>query len=179
LSVVAVLVLLSVWKWDSTVGHLTSKLWAIPHIINQPLGYGLGTSGPAIHHNWTLLPENYYFQIMLDIGTVGFLLRALVMFQIIWMHYHIKQSMNSKVGTRQALSDNATLQAQYLLLQKTQIWFLALLVIGLVLHIFEDSMVNYLFFIWYGILLWSLSHLAPKKISFFIPWNLSSPRKAP
>jgi hypothetical protein len=26
LSVVAVLVLLSVWKWDSTVGHLTSKL---------------------------------------------------------------------------------------------------------------------------------------------------------
>ncbi|MDR3168258.1 MAG: hypothetical protein LBU27_00390 [Candidatus Peribacteria bacterium] len=52
------------------MAHLTSKLGAIPQIINQPLGYGLGSSGPAIHHNGTMLPENYYFEILLDTGTV-------------------------------------------------------------------------------------------------------------
>ncbi|MDR2541041.1 MAG: hypothetical protein LBD11_04615 [Candidatus Peribacteria bacterium] len=35
---------LSVLKWDSTLAHITSKLGAIPQIIQQPLGYGLGSS---------------------------------------------------------------------------------------------------------------------------------------
>ncbi|MDR2190320.1 MAG: hypothetical protein LBP53_03915 [Candidatus Peribacteria bacterium] len=45
----------------------------------------MGTSGPAIHHNGTFLPENYYFQIALDGGTIGFLLRILFLFQMLGM----------------------------------------------------------------------------------------------
>ena len=161
-----VLLLLSLMKRQSTIGHLTSKLAAFPHIINQPLGYGLGTSWPAIHHNGTILPENYYFQIMLDVGTIGFLLRAVVMFQLIKIQRQITTPF-MKGGWRGVLSEQE--QILYLIFNRIQIWFLVLLCIGLVLHVFEDSMVNYLFFIVYGILLGSLS----------TPWSSSSRYKAP
>ncbi|MDR0859550.1 MAG: hypothetical protein LBO09_00790 [Candidatus Peribacteria bacterium] len=127
---------LSVLKWDSTLVHITSKLGAIPQIIQQPLGYGLGSSGPAIHHNGTMLPENYYFEILLDTGTIGLILWAIVIFQLIGM-----QAMLRKQG----LTTPESVQIQRGLL--------ALLLIGFVLHVFEDSMVNYLFFTIYGILL--------------------------
>jgi uncharacterized metal-binding protein len=60
-------------------------------------------------------------------------------------------------------------QAHYLAFQKLQLWCLALLVIGVVLHVFEDSMVNYLFFVIYGIVLGMLSHLISQKVNFFFP----------
>ncbi|MDR2190319.1 MAG: hypothetical protein LBP53_03910 [Candidatus Peribacteria bacterium] len=44
---------------------------------------------------------------------------------------------------------------------------------GVVLHVFEDSMVNYLFFIIYGIVQGSLSHLLPKTLPFFFPTKRS------
>ena len=44
-------------------------------------------------------------------------------------------------------------------LRPFQIWLLALLVMGLFLHVFEDSMVNYLFFWRYGLMLWALQAL--------------------
>ncbi|MDR0369074.1 MAG: hypothetical protein LBH96_00630 [Candidatus Peribacteria bacterium] len=154
--------LLSLRKRDSTLGHITQKLGAIPQIISHPLGYGLGSSGPAIHHNGTLLPENYYFQIMLDTGTIGFLLWAIVIFQIIGMHYHIKKTFATK-------QTNEHLHLQYILLQRIQIGFLGLLCIGMLLHVFEDSMVNYLVFIIYGILLGSLSKESSGNVKFFFP----------
>jgi hypothetical protein len=40
---------------------------------------------------------------------------------------------------------------------------------GLVLHVFEDSMVNYLFFIVYGVLLGTLSHHVSQKVNFSLP----------
>jgi hypothetical protein len=78
------------------------------------LGYGLGTSGPAIHHNGTLLPENYYFQLLLDVGTVGFLLRAVMMFQLIGIQRQIQQTLQTK-----SLSPEE--QLQYLLFTRVQI----------------------------------------------------------
>lgn len=159
---VIIIALLSALKRDSTLGHITQKLWAIPQIINHPLGYGLGSSGPAIHHNGTLLPENYYFQIMLDTGTIGFLLWAIVIFQILGIQYHIKKTFTNKTV-------NEHLQIQYILLQRMQIGFLGLLCIGMLLHVFEDSMVNYLFFSIYGILLGSLSKEIPGKVKLFFP----------
>lgn len=162
IALVIVFGILSLLKRESTLWHLTSKLWAIPQIINAPLGYGLGTSGPAIHHNGSLLPENYFFQIMLDIWTLGFILWALMLLQIIGVHHAIKTSLeNKKLKEAQ--------QTQLLLLQRVQIWFLALLLIGLFLHVFEDSMVNYIFFIVYGILLGSLSREIHGGIPFFFP----------
>jgi hypothetical protein len=46
---------------------------------------------------------------------------------------------------------------------------MGLFIIGLVLHVFEDSMVNYLFFIPYGILLGSVSKKLTTKAIFFFP----------
>ena len=162
ISLAIIITILSILKRESTLWHLTSKLWAIPHIINEPLGYGLGSSGPAVHHNGTLLPENYFFQIMLDTGTTGFILRTIAMFQLIGIHYYIKKSLQQKKTTE-------TEQTQYLMLNRIQIGFLSLLLIGLFLHVFEDSMVNYLFFIIYGIFLGTLSHLIQENIRFFFP----------
>ena len=48
-------------------------------------------------------------------------------------------------------------------LRPFQIWLLALLVMGLFLHVFEDSMVNYLFFWGYGLMLWALQALIGRK----------------
>jgi hypothetical protein len=60
-----------------------------------------------------------------------------------------------------------TIEEEYYLqvLHKLQIWFFALLIMWLFLHVFEDSMVNYLFFTIYGIILWSLSTKLKGKLS--------------
>lgn len=41
---------ISVWKWDSTQAHLQAKRGGIVDVVNAPLGFGLGSSGPAVHH---------------------------------------------------------------------------------------------------------------------------------
>ena len=145
----AALAILSVLKRDSKVGHITSKLSTIPEVISEPLWHGLGSSGPAVHYEWKYLPENYYLQIMLDIGTVWFLVWVfmlmcllLVQCKVIWL-------------SKWKLTSEEEYQLQ--VLYKLQIWFLALFIMWLFLHVFEDSMVNYLFFTIYGIVLWSLS----------------------
>lgn len=61
-----------------------------------------------------MLPENYFFQIMLDTGTIGFILRAIAMFQLIGMHYYIKKSLQKK-------NLSTELQTQYLILNRIQI----------------------------------------------------------
>ena len=45
----------------------------------------------------------------------------------------------------------------HLLVRKFQLGFFALMIIGFFLHVFEDSMVNYLFFGMYGLLLGRIS----------------------
>ncbi|MDR2541040.1 MAG: hypothetical protein LBD11_04610 [Candidatus Peribacteria bacterium] len=83
-----------------------------------------------------MLPENYYFEILLDTGTIGLILWVLMIFQLLGM-----QAMIKKQGL--ATPESVVLQRG----------FLALLLIGFVLHVFEDSMVNYLFFTVYGVAL--------------------------
>lgn len=147
--ILAILAILSVIKLESTLWHITSKLSTIPEVISHPFWHGLGSSGPAIHYEWKYLPENYFLQIMLDIWTVWFLFWVfailcllLIQYKVIWIN-------------KWKLSDEEEYQLQAL--YKLQIWFFALFVMWLFLHVFEDSMVNYLFFTIYGIVLWSLS----------------------
>lgn len=138
---------LSVLKRESTLGHIASKVDVIPEIISHPLWHWLWSSGPAIHYDWKFLPESYYFQILLDIGTVGFIIRVVSMLYLIRTQYNIiRSSKNSE-------SENYQLE----LLHAMTIWWFSLLTIWLFLHVFEDSMVNYLFFMIYGIVLGSLS----------------------
>ena len=147
--IVAILAILSVLKRESTVWHITSKLSTIPEVISQPFGHWLGSSGPAIHYEWKYLPENYFLQIMLDIWTVWFLFwifsilcLLLIQYKVIWLN-------------KWKLSNEEEYQLK--ILHRLQIWFFALFIMWLFLHVFEDSMVNYLFFTIYGIVLWSLS----------------------
>ena len=145
----AALAILSVLKRESTVGHITSKLSTIPEVISEPLWHGLWSSGPAIHYEWKYLPENYFLQIMLDIGTVWFLVRTFMLMCLLLIQYNVNRLSKWKLTNEE--------EYQLQVLYKLQIWFFALFIMWLFLHVFEDSMVNYLFFTIYGIVLWSLS----------------------
>ena len=136
---------LSVLKWASTLDHIKAKFGSIKYVIEQPSGYGLGTSGPAVHHNGTILPENYYLQLMLDIGTIGFLIRAIIILQITRLARKIQQAFKK-------LNTNANTQTIYLIRTWLNIGRVCLLIMGLFLHVFEDSMINYLFFVSWWIL---------------------------
>ena len=146
------LIWLSALKRQSTLWHIASKLNTIPEVISTPLWHWLGSSWPAVHYEWKFLPENYYLQIMLDIWTIGFIFRVITMLYLFRTQYKIIHQTSSKDFQLSESEENQTS-----MLHKMQIWLLALFVMWLFLHVFEDSMVNYLFFTVYGILLWSLS----------------------
>ena len=147
--ILVALILLSVFKRESTIWHITSKLDTIPEIISAPLWYWLWSSWPAVHYEWKYLPENYYLQIMLDIGTIWFLFRVVSILYLLWAQYKVVRSYKWNISDEE--------EFQLMAFRRMQIWLLALLVMWLFLHVFEDSMVNYLFFTVYGIILWSLS----------------------
>lgn len=129
--IIIALVWLSIIKRWSTVEHLQNKISGIQTVINQPLGYGLWSAGPAIHHEGKRLPENFYLQIMIDIGSIGFLL---------WCAYTYLLMKQSK-------------QQDDIYVTSFLIWRYSLMIVWLFLHVFEDSMVNYLFFVPYGLLI--------------------------
>ena len=145
----AILAVLSVVKRESTVWHITSKLSTIPEVISHPFWHGLGSSGPAIHYEWKYLPENYFLQIMLDIWTVGFIFRAFAVLYLLLIQRKVTGINKGKLSSEE--------EYQLQVLYKLQMWFFALFVMWLFLHVFEDSMVNYLFFTIYGVVLGSLS----------------------
>lgn len=147
--VLTILAVLSVVKRESTVWHITSKLSTIPEVISHPFWHGLGSSWPAIHYEWKYLPENYFLQIMLDIWTVWFLFRTFAVLCLLLVQWKVMWLFKSKLSNEE--------EYQLQVLYKLQTWFFALFVIWLFLHVFEDSMVNYLFFTIYGIVLGSLS----------------------
>jgi hypothetical protein len=137
LTTITAIAWLSILKWSSTREHITQKTSSIKYIIEKPLWYGLWTAGPAIHHNGEILPENYYMQIAIDTGIVGFLLLIITLATITRKYLIITQKIKPYViGTA------------------------VLFVMWFFLHVFEDSMVNYLFFIprWIYIWYYSKSH---------------------
>jgi hypothetical protein len=139
---IAWIVALSILKWSSTLGHMYAKLNSINRVIQKPMWLGLGTAWPAIHHNGTILPENYFIQIMIDIGTIWFILWAWIRYAVILIEKKIKKSFIEK---------NNNDDAVYLIRKYLNIGWICLLLMWLFLHVFEDSMVNYLFFISYWI----------------------------
>lgn len=152
------LVGLSILKWASTLDHIKAKFGSIQYVIQQPSGYGLGTSGPAVNHNGTILPENYYIQLMLDIGTIWFILRALLILQITRLGKKIQETFKKITMT----TDMETI---YLIRRWLTIGRVCLLIMGIFLHVFEDSMINYLFFISRGILTGYLSNTINKTVA--------------
>ncbi len=145
---IVVMTALSILKWSSTLGHIYAKLGSINRVIQQPMWMGLWTAGPAIHHNGTILPENYFIQVMIDIGTIWFILWAWVRYAVIVIEKRIKKTFVD--------NKNNNLEI-YLVRKYLNIGWLCLLLMWLFLHVFEDSMVNYLFFISYWIVTGYLS----------------------
>ncbi len=133
---VVVVVALSVLKPASTLGHISARAEGTQAFLEQPLGHGLGSAGPAIHRDGVYLPENHYLQLLLDIGIPWLLLRIWVIVGVLVCWW------NSKVTQA---SDEVKLRMLLL------IGLLWLLVEGLFLHVFEDSMVNYLFLVVLGV----------------------------
>ena len=152
--IIAALLWLSILKRESTIWHINAKWNGILQVINKPLWYWLGSSWPAVHHSWTFLPENYYLQLMLDLGTVWFIIWCWVL--LLWIY-------EEKLLRLELIKDEAVSNENYQLFITLQRWLLALLVMWLFLHVFEDSMVNYLFFVIYWILLGYLSSIADEK----------------
>jgi len=140
---ISIVIGLSILKGWSTREHLIQKTSSISYIIAKPMGYGLGSSWPAIHHNGTILPENYYMQIAIDIGTIGFILLMITLISI-------------KIKIQKLIIREKELLSM-------TIWLYILLIMWIFLHVFEDSMVNYLFFIPRGIYCWYHSKLWEKQ----------------
>ena len=151
-SLVIAVIGLSIWKWESTRIHIEKKLWGIMSVIDHPLGQGLWSSWPAIHHWGTVLPENYYLQLMIDMGTIGFLFWCTVMGIFFRKQKKLKENFYQ--------SKSLTNQIEFL--KAFQQGLLALMVMGLFLHVFEDSMVNYLFFSLYGLMIGYIQALIEK-----------------
>ena len=91
---------------------------------------------------------------MLDLGTVWFIIWCWVL--LLWIY-------EEKILRLELIRKEAISNENYQLFITLQRWLLALLVMWLFLHVFEDSMVNYLFFVIYWILLGYLSSIADEK----------------
>jgi hypothetical protein len=128
---------LSALKWQSTLAHINAKLASLQYVQQAPLWYGLWSSWPSIHSQWWYLPENFFIQLMLDLWIHGFIIRAL--FRIATF------LVISRIYKRTNLSRN--------LIFFVSVWFVGIMLEWLFLHVLEDSMVNYLYFVVRGIVL--------------------------
>lgn len=129
---------LSVLKWESTMAHVKAKFDSLQYVQQSPLWYGLGSSGPSVHSQWWYLPENFFIQLMMDLGMHWFIIRSIfwiMLFLVIRRLYQQKPSSRT-------------------LLFFVSVWFVWLMVEWLFLHALEDSMVNYMYFIVRWIIIW-------------------------
>lgn len=141
------------WKQNSN----EERFWAVHSSVQllsttSIFGSWPGYVGPAKHYdeNYNLekknnlsMLENIYLQIVINQWILWILMFIIIAYRLVSYHIYIWNNMSQKD------SNEIWLIAQYL-----WIWLLSLLWIGRFLHIFIDSMVNYLFFIVYGISLW-------------------------
>ncbi len=120
-------------------GRLTFK--AINNLKEHPWGYWLGTFGPSSFYLKSdyksakeFVPENTYLQIALNNGIFAFILWLAFWISIIY--WILKDRYNGFLSN-----------VRFYLL----IWLIGLSIEALFLHIFDDSMVIYLFFVlfWY------------------------------
>lgn len=125
---------LSFLKETSTLAHIKAKFSSIGYVFKQPFWYWLGSSWPAIHHNGKILPENYFIQLLIDIGILGF---SLFVGRYILLSKKIKKLIYCEYWWKY--------------INALSIWRIALLIIWFFLHVFEDSMVNYIFFMIFGL----------------------------
>lgn len=133
---------LSFLKRWSTLAHVRTKFGSLEYVVSNPRGYGLGSSGPSIH-TWhgTIMPENFFIQILIDIGVPGLIMWLLFRYLVLQSIWKNKWPTNYDQGDG-------------MLLVCLSFSFLWLLLEWMFLHVFEDSMVNYWFFVMWGMVYW-------------------------
>lgn len=141
------LLFFSYYKYNSTLLHFKNTLSAVQFFIQNPIWYWLGSSGPSIHYNGYLLPENMFLQILIDLWLPWF---------ILWIYIFISIL---KIQSYKDLGNDLL----WKILKSFYIWLFSLFFVWLFLHVFEDSMVNYLFFINFWFLLWYYSQTIYQK----------------
>lgn len=117
-------------RW-STLEHLSRLLDWLQVAIAHPWWLWLGIAGPSIHYKGVYLPENQFLQRAIDGWFLGLCLILIAIF-VLWKYVYSSKNQYS--------------QAFFL-------GFLGLLLVWCVLHSFEDSMVNYSFFLLFGCVL--------------------------
>lgn len=132
-AVIIWIVLILFTKHSSSIEHILKTNDSLKYVISNIWWYWLGTSWPSVHYNWYLLPENTYLQILIDLWVIGMICWIMFFYYILKPHFVSKK-----------------FDYNFMLMQ----WFFALLFVWLFLHVFEDSMVNYLFFINFWLLIW-------------------------
>ena len=158
-----VMIWLSIRKWWSTVLHFQAWMDGIDAFLHNPWWYGLGSAGPAIHYEGVYLPENHYLQLLLDIGIPGFLLWMGVLRNIWKKNKELRvqsselRQLENKHWNDNTMTNSWIIFDDQLVLFLFWLGFLGLLVEGLFLHVLEDSMVNYLFLVPFGIMIGKFS----------------------
>ena len=141
----------------------TERFWALSSSLEliekvSFLGNGPWYVWPAKHYdkdynlnkknNLSML-ENIYLQIVLNQWILWFLILTGIIITLLYYHNIIRIELENKNITNKQKDYDIYLAIQYL-----GIGLVSLLTIWWFLHIFIDSMMNYLFFVIYGIWLW-------------------------
>ncbi len=118
-----------------------TKTWQM--FLEKPFGYGLGTAGPASQiqgsgfqfseSNVDFLPENWYLQILIEQGIIGFIIFLMVIMIIgraLWQKMIIEKDPYSI----------ALFSA-----------FLAVVIMGCFTHVFEEAATSYALFFLIGL----------------------------
>lgn len=152
--------LVAVFKWElflhlwAVINRLDNLSKSLEMFFYNPIGYGLGIAGPASSlgqsiesaGNWQIatasvlsvhrfLPENWYVQILLEQGIVGF---ALFTSLIIFIWYRLMHLVKTK--------------KDYLSVWIATAYF-ALCFMALFTHAFEEAATSYILFLFIGIVL--------------------------
>lgn len=153
----AVIVFMNQWKNTSNSERMSSLEQSYTLLTRNPrTGYGPGHVWPARHYhpdyalqpkNTLALVENIYMQIWINLWLPG-----IIWWWVLWLILlsyvrKIMQTAQETWSQKQRLTHYLTAMG---------IGLVSLLMVGWFLDIFIDSMVNYLFFILFGILIGSL-----------------------
>lgn len=128
---------LSFFKSTSTWLHISRRYEAFLSAIHHPFGIWLWQSGPAVHWGWKLLPENFYLQLSIE-----WWIAMLLLYCLFWYLIYRKSYFNWTQSY----------------LYRLWIGFAGMSVAWMFLHVFEDSMTNYRFFVLFWLAWWNNLH---------------------
>ena len=141
----------------------TERFWAVNSSLELAKNFSFFGDGPwyvwpAKHYNkdYNLnkknnlsMLENIYLQIIINQGILWFLIFVSIVITLLQYHNTIRKKINTKKIIPMQKDYDI-----YWIIQYLWIGLLSLLAIWWFLHIFIDSMANYLFFVIYGIGIW-------------------------